>query len=117
MYDALNKAKLYSVDALIGGYRVHAGQLSFQDMEANHRIHDEYIAAELARDPGLRSVKLFRRLSKFAQSIPKLRGLWNAPPCALSTASPVLTCRLSFGSTGAAGSCNIPVSSLGVSHG
>jgi hypothetical protein len=77
MYDALNKAKLYSVDALIGGYRVHAGQLSFQDMEANHRIHDEYIAAELARDPGLRSVKLFRRLSKFAQSIPKLRGLWN----------------------------------------
>jgi glycosyltransferase involved in cell wall biosynthesis len=70
-------AKLYSVDALIGGYRVHAGQLSFQDMEANHRIHDQYIAAELASTLDLRSVKLFRRLNKFAQSVPKLRGLWN----------------------------------------
>jgi len=32
---------------------------------------------ELAAAPGLHSVKLFRRLSKFAQSVPKLRGLWN----------------------------------------
>ena len=70
-------AKLYPVDALIGGYRVHAGQLSFQDMEANHLIHDAYIAAELDATPGLHSVKLFRRLNQFAQSVPKLRGLWN----------------------------------------
>ncbi len=70
-------AELHPVDALIGGYRVHACQLGLQDTETNHRVQDEYIAAELAATPGLHSAKLFRRLSKFAQSIPKLRGLWN----------------------------------------
>src|SRR6266436_1946834 len=70
-------AQIYTVDALIGGYRVHSGQLSFQDVEANHRIHDEYVATELAATPGLHSVRLFRRLTTFAQAVPKLRGLWN----------------------------------------
>jgi glycosyltransferase involved in cell wall biosynthesis len=70
-------AKLYPVDALIGGFRAHGDSLGFLDLDASHRVHDEYVAAELAATPGLRSVKLFRRLSHFAQSVPKLRGLWN----------------------------------------
>ena len=70
-------AKLYPVDALIGGFRAHGDSLGFLDVEASHRTHDEYIAAELAATPGLHSVKLFRRLTRAAQSVPKLRGLWN----------------------------------------
>jgi len=70
-------AKLYPVDALIGGFRAHGDSLGFLDTDATHRTHDEYIAAELAATPGLHSVKLFRRLGKFAQSVPKLQGLWN----------------------------------------
>jgi glycosyltransferase involved in cell wall biosynthesis len=70
-------AKLYPVDSLIGGFRAHGDSLGFLDLDSSHGIHDEYIAAELAITPGLHSVKLFRRVSRFAQSIPKLRGLWN----------------------------------------
>ena len=70
-------AKLYPVDALIGGFRAHGDSLGFLDLDASHRVHDEYVAAELAATPGLHSVKLFRRLNQFAQRIPKLRGLWN----------------------------------------
>ncbi|HEV1995534.1 MAG TPA: hypothetical protein VGR03_14480 [Candidatus Acidoferrum sp.] len=70
-------AKLYPVDALIGGFRAHGDSLGFLDADASHRTHDEYIAAELAATPGFHSVKLFRRLSRAAQSVPKLRGLWN----------------------------------------
>jgi glycosyltransferase involved in cell wall biosynthesis len=70
-------AKLYPVDGLIGGFRAHGDSLGFLDTGATHRTHDEYIFAELAATPGLRSVKLFRRLNQFAQAVPKLRGLWN----------------------------------------
>ena len=47
------------------------------DIDDVHQTHDAYIAADLASTPGFRSVRLFRRLSQFAQSVPKLRGLWN----------------------------------------
>jgi glycosyltransferase involved in cell wall biosynthesis len=70
-------AKLYSVDALIGGYRVHAGQLSFQDMEGNHRIHDEYIEAELNGIRWGKALRFFRRVSRAAGRVPKVRGLWQ----------------------------------------
>jgi glycosyltransferase involved in cell wall biosynthesis len=70
-------AKLYPVDALIGGFRSHGDSLGFQDVDASHRTHDEYVAAELASTPGLHSVKFFRSISRGAQSVPKLRGLWN----------------------------------------
>ena len=70
-------AHLYPVDALIGGFRAHGDSLGFLDLDASHRIHDEYIAAELAASPGLHSAKLFRRFNQFAHSVPKLRGLWN----------------------------------------
>lgn len=70
-------AKLYPVDALIGGFRAHGDSLGLTNLDDVHDTHDAYIAADLAATPGLRSVKLFRRLNRFAQSVPKLRGLWN----------------------------------------
>ena len=70
-------AKLYAVDALIGGFRVHSGQLARQDMDANQRIQDAYIEAELQGMPWGKSLKLFRQLSNAVKSIPKVRGLWQ----------------------------------------
>jgi glycosyltransferase involved in cell wall biosynthesis len=70
-------AKLYSVDALIGGYRAHPGQLGVQDTEANHRQHDRYIEAELDSARWGKSIRLFRRMDRAIQSVPKVRWLWK----------------------------------------
>src|SRR5271165_5297331 len=42
-------AKLYSVDAVIGGYRSHAGSLSARDIAESNRVQDAAIEAELDR--------------------------------------------------------------------
>jgi hypothetical protein len=52
---------LHMVDALIGAYPVHAGQLALQDMEANHCVQDAYMEAELQGMPWGESLKLFRQ--------------------------------------------------------
>jgi len=70
-------AKLYPVDALIGGYRWHGDALSIVDLDASHATHDEFIEAELATIPWGKSVSAFRRISATMQSIPKVRWLWN----------------------------------------
>jgi len=70
-------AKLYTVDALIGGFRVHSGQLAIQDMDANQRAQDAYIESELHDIPWGKSLKLFRQWSNAVKYIPKVRGLWQ----------------------------------------
>jgi glycosyltransferase involved in cell wall biosynthesis len=70
-------AKLYPLDGLIGGFRAHYDSMALTNLEKCHQIYDEIIAADLAATPGLHFVRLFRRFNKFAQSVPKLRGLWN----------------------------------------
>jgi hypothetical protein len=70
-------AQLHTVDALIGGYRAHPGQLGFQDTDANDRICDEYIEAELKGIPWEKSLRLFRGASRAIGRIPKVRGLWQ----------------------------------------
>jgi O-antigen biosynthesis protein len=70
-------AKLFPVDALIGGYRIHGGQLGQQDMEANHRQHDRYIDAELNSVRWGKSIRLFRRVDRAIQAVPKVRWLWR----------------------------------------
>jgi glycosyltransferase involved in cell wall biosynthesis len=70
-------AKLYTVDALIGGFRVHSGQLALQDMDANQRVQDAYIESELHDIPWGKSLKLFRQWSNAVKSVPKVRGLWQ----------------------------------------
>jgi glycosyltransferase involved in cell wall biosynthesis len=70
-------AKLYPVDALIGGYRWHGDALSLVDLHASHATHDEFIEAELAAIPWGQSLRTFRRISGMMQSIPKVRWFWN----------------------------------------
>jgi glycosyltransferase involved in cell wall biosynthesis len=70
-------AHLYSVDALIGGFRMHSDSLGLQDMERCHRIYDEVVEKELDHTAWGRSLRLFRRLDRLAKRIPKIRGLWQ----------------------------------------
>ena len=58
-------ARLYSVNALIGGFRVHSDSLSLDASREMHRIHDEIIAAELSAHA------LGRRLCGFSAHQPR----------------------------------------------
>jgi hypothetical protein len=70
-------ARLYSVDALIGGFRVHSDSLTSTRIENCRRIHDEVIAAELARTPWGGTFAAFQRLSRAMLKIPLLSVLWR----------------------------------------
>jgi hypothetical protein len=70
-------AKLYSVDALIGGFRAHADSDSIAAMENYNRICEEHVDGEMRSLKGAYSAKLFRNLTSVFQSVPKLRGAWN----------------------------------------
>ncbi len=70
-------ARLYPVDALIGGFRSHTDSLGLQDMERCHRIQQEMIEEELRTLPGAVWLRSFRRLSAIASGIPGVRGLWQ----------------------------------------
>src|SRR3984893_1942745 len=71
-------ARLYSVDALIGGYRTHPGNHSASGSHrAYNQICDEIADRELAgvsRDYG---ANLFRSLTRIVAHIPMLRRLWH----------------------------------------
>lgn len=70
-------ARLYSVDALIGGFRLHGDSLGLQNLEECHRIHEEIIERELASTPGRRGLKGFRAISAAAQRVPVLGKGWR----------------------------------------
>ena len=70
-------AKLYPVDALIGGFRSHPDSLGLQNLEECHRIQDEIIANELASMPGTGGLKLFRALSTRVLNNQVLAKPWN----------------------------------------
>jgi glycosyltransferase involved in cell wall biosynthesis len=70
-------ARLYSVDALIGGYRFHSDALSAADMERYNQRCDKIIESELKSIPRAGAVKAFRRVSNALKDIPKVRGLWQ----------------------------------------
>ena len=70
-------AQLYSVDALIGGYRAHADALSYSNMEKYDRTCDEIADRELESLDGAYLAKVFRRMSRLVKPIPKVRGLWQ----------------------------------------
>jgi hypothetical protein len=70
-------ARLYSVDALIGGFRAHGDSLGLQDLERCHAIHDEVIQTELKHAPWSAAVRVFRTAGRAAKAIPKVRGLWE----------------------------------------
>ena len=70
-------AKLYPVDALIGGFRAHGDSLGLTNLDEVHRTHDAYIEAELNSVPWGKSIRLFRRMDRTIGSIPKLRWFWD----------------------------------------
>jgi glycosyltransferase involved in cell wall biosynthesis len=70
-------AKLYSVDAIIGGYRFHGDSLSARDMDDYHRACDEVIEAELGSVRWGKALRIFRGMSRAAKAIPAVRGIWQ----------------------------------------
>jgi len=71
-------ARLHSVNALIGGYRLHEGALSAGNMERYNRNCDAIAGREAERLRGRRgaAVRAFRWVSEAVKPIPKVRGLW-----------------------------------------
>lgn len=70
-------ARLYTVDALIGGYRTHEDALSSSDIARYDRICDEIARREARNAPWSAVLKAFRWISRAVQPIPKVRGLWR----------------------------------------
>jgi glycosyltransferase involved in cell wall biosynthesis len=68
-------AKLYPVNALIGGYRFHFDSLGLQNLKKIHEIHDEIVAKEL-KCLKMGPVKIIAKLNPILRKIPKVRGLW-----------------------------------------
>jgi glycosyltransferase involved in cell wall biosynthesis len=70
-------ARLYSADAIIGGYRFHSDSLSARDMDDYNRACDEVIEAELRSIPWGKALKIFRAMSRAANAVPVVRGIWR----------------------------------------
>ncbi len=69
-------ARLYPVNALIGGYRVHCDAVSSRQKEECNRIHDEIIEAELRSLRWGSALRTIRRFSIAMQQTPKVRYFW-----------------------------------------
>jgi glycosyltransferase involved in cell wall biosynthesis len=69
-------AELHPVDALIGGYRYHTDAISWMQRAEYDRHFNEIVERELNSLQEAGKVKFFRRLSKFMQRIPQVRGVW-----------------------------------------
>ena len=71
-------ARLHSVNALIGGYRLHDGALSASNMDRYNRTCDEIAAREVENLRGSKraALKGFGWISEAVKPIPKVRGLW-----------------------------------------
>jgi len=70
-------ARLYSVDALIGGYRFHSDAISSSNMERYNQRCDKIIESELKSIPRAGALRVFRRVSNVVKHIPKVRGIWQ----------------------------------------
>jgi glycosyltransferase involved in cell wall biosynthesis len=69
--------QLYSVDALIGGFRSHPDSLGLQNLEECHRIQDEIIEKELGSLNGVDAIRSFRAIGKRALHTPAIAKLWT----------------------------------------
>lgn len=70
-------AKLYPVDALIGGFRSHPDSLGLRNLEECHRIHEEILAQEVASLADASLLRRFRSMSASVQRIPALAKPWR----------------------------------------
>ena len=62
-------ARLYSVDALIGGFRSHPDSLGLQNLAECHCIHEEILQNELASMKGAAGLKSLRRLGSIVEKL------------------------------------------------
>jgi glycosyltransferase involved in cell wall biosynthesis len=70
--------RLYSVEALIGGYRTHPGNYSKSGSHSRYnQICDGLADRELAGVSGAYGAKLFRGLTRALAHIPKVRNWWH----------------------------------------
>ena len=81
-------AKLYPVDALIGGFRCHPDSIGLQGMGDCERLHAEFVEAELSRMAVPVWLKLLRLVNRAVAPIPRIRvwcrnltryGLYHLP--------------------------------------
>ncbi|MGB6199323.1 MAG: glycosyltransferase family 2 protein [Candidatus Acidiferrales bacterium] len=70
-------ARIYPVDALIGGFRDHPGSLSLENLEKYRRIHDAIIAAEWKRTPWGPAFAAFQTISRAMSRIPVVKAIWR----------------------------------------
>ena len=71
-------AQLYSVNALIGGFRVHRSSLGLANINECHRIHDQIIRQEIQSLRMRRIVFMLYNLSKFLLGLPLLGRFYRA---------------------------------------
>ena len=70
-------AKLYSVDALIGGFRSHPDSLGLQNLDECHRIHEAIVEQEIASLPNASGLMRFRAFSARVLRVPALEKPWR----------------------------------------
>ena len=70
-------AQLYSVDALIGAWRLHSDSLGWTNMDFYNKLFDELIEAELARIPGGSCIRAFRLLAGAMMRARGFRRIWS----------------------------------------
>jgi glycosyltransferase involved in cell wall biosynthesis len=70
-------AHLYSVDALVGGFRTHSDAITAVAREEYDRHFEEIIEREVNSLQGAGKVKFLRRVNDFMRRIPKVRRLWR----------------------------------------
>lgn len=70
-------ARLYPVNALIGGYRVHPDSVSSQRIEECHRMHDLAIHGELDFVRGAKLLRVLIRISLVLKRISKVSWAWS----------------------------------------
>jgi glycosyltransferase involved in cell wall biosynthesis len=70
-------AQLYSIDALIAGYRLHEGALSLSNIDRYNQVCETIIGRELDTIQWGKSLKRFKRFSQSVSAVPILRTLWS----------------------------------------
>jgi glycosyltransferase involved in cell wall biosynthesis len=69
-------AKLYPVNALIGGFRVHDGSRGLRTMEECHRLQEMAVEEELRRVKMGKALLMFRAMGRAAKKVRGLRTAW-----------------------------------------
>jgi glycosyltransferase involved in cell wall biosynthesis len=70
-------ARLFSVDALIGGYRFHSDHVTAADLDRYNQKCDKIVESELKSIPRSGALKIFQRVPSAVRNIPPVRRLWQ----------------------------------------